>query len=405
MKYRPMLKSAPGKLFMLYLACLSMLSFLSTDIYLPAFEKMASSLATTPSKVSLTLSVFVAGMALGQMIFGLLAHRKGNRFALLLGLTIFMIATAGICASESIYAIIAWRVAQGFGASAASVIWQALVVERFDDKQTQHIFYVLMPLVALSPALAPVLGAMLVEHYSWKILFWILLGTGVLLFLITLQLRSPPQSRHKAAFRGASISQFFKHPVFMGQVLISSGCAGIFFAYLTSWPFVMSGFGYSPDAVGLSFIPQTICFLLGGQLAKIYNHHSDHVDVLPWLLCFLGGSLMVMVGIQVGWPESGLYGLLLPFCGIAFANGAIYPTVIHRALQVFVGDAALASSLHNTLQLGMSMLASMLVAWWISAAIVVTLSVMVLFLGVVGCGYYWSESKKISAIMAQKTAY
>lgn len=389
-----MIKSAPGKLFMLYLACLSMLSFLSSDIYLPAFDKMALSLTTTQNMVSLTLSVFVAGLALGQISFGLLAQRKGNRFALLLGLAAFMAATAGICLSETVEAVVMWRVMQGFGASAASVIWQALVVERFDDKQTQHIFYVLMPLVALSPALAPVLGSLLLKDYSWRVLFWILLGTGVLLFLITLQLGSPAKARYKASFAGVAISQFCKHPLFIGHVLISSGCAGIFFAYLTSWPFVMSGFGYTPDVVGFSFIPQTLSFLLGGQLAKYHSQRCSNVSLLPWLLCTLCFFVFVMIGIQLMWPESGLYGLLLPFCGIAFANGAIYPTVIHRALQVFVDDAALASSLHNTIQLGMSMLASTLVALSMPAAIVGTLSIMALFLLVVGCGYYLTELKQ-----------
>ena len=88
-----MLKSAPGVLFMIYLSLLSMLSFLATDMYLPAFDVIRQDFHATASVTSLSLSLFVGGLALGQLLYGKIAFYKGNRFALLMGLSVFMVAS------------------------------------------------------------------------------------------------------------------------------------------------------------------------------------------------------------------------------------------------------------------------------------------------------------------------
>lgn len=82
----------PSKMTIIWFACLSMLGFLATDMYLPAFEVIREDFDTSQSLIGLTLSIFLLGMALGQLIYGPLSDRIGRIKVLLGGMTLFSIA-------------------------------------------------------------------------------------------------------------------------------------------------------------------------------------------------------------------------------------------------------------------------------------------------------------------------
>ncbi|GAL37458.1 multidrug resistance protein [Vibrio maritimus] len=167
-----------SKLQLIYLSALSMLGFIATDMYLPAFKLIEQDFATGPEQIALSLTVFLVGMGLGQFVWGLASDRFGHRKTLFAGLTIFTIASFGLAWSEQVWQLLSLRLLQAIGVCAPAVIWQSMVIDKFDKKTSQQIFATIMPLVALSPALAPQLGVLLTEMWGWHSIFVVLAITG-----------------------------------------------------------------------------------------------------------------------------------------------------------------------------------------------------------------------------------
>ncbi|UJF19999.1 Bcr/CflA family multidrug efflux MFS transporter [Vibrio sp. SS-MA-C1-2] len=349
----------------IWFAGLSMLGFIATDMYLPAFHSMQQSLMTDKSMIGWTMSIFLLGMALGQLVYGPLSDRIGRKKALIFGLTLFAI-TSFVCATtESIYVLLTMRFFQALGACSAAVIWQAVVIDRYDSIQSQRIFATIMPLVALSPALAPLLGSFLDAHLGWRSIFYTLIGLGALLALAT---AFQPESLQKKAISQSWFKQLkqdyreiFSSSNFKGNMLIYAGCSAAFFAWLTGSPFVMSAMGYSGADIGLSYIPQTIAFIIGGYGCRSLLNKIEGPKLLPWLLLVLAVSILSMVAIALTQPTTIVL-VLIPFCVMAACNGAIYPIVVNQALSEFKHCSATAAGLLNVLQTLLSFAASALVS-------------------------------------------
>ena len=386
-----MLKSSSGSCFIIYLSLLSMLGFLSTDIYLPAFSALEASLNSSPNMIAASLSLFVVGVALGQLFFGQLAQKSGNRFALLVGLGLFLVASSFLAYVETDVALIAGRLIQGFGVSSAGVIWQSLVIERFDEKESQRVFSIVMPLVALSPALAPVLGAYILESSGWCSIFVSLSILALFMFLITLQLKECKACLHKKHHEPRSeitIKDLLQHPVYLGNALMFGGMGGVFFGYLTLWPTIMESFGYSPEQLGQSFIPQTLMFMFGGFLSArlVRTHGASKTQTILMTVMLL--SIATIVVFNVFLEPTSVFSLLIPFCFVAMANGGLYPIVVNQALQVFPEYSARASGLQNFIQSVMNATASGLAAYFAATAAFSASMVMCLFLSIVLYGLF-----------------
>ncbi|MEN5015660.1 purine nucleoside transporter PunC [Erwinia sp. Eh17-17] len=375
-----------SKGFMLYLALLSMLGFLATDMYLPAFGVMQQDLQTEAGAISASLSIFLAGFACAQLVWGPLSDRIGRKPVLVMGLSLFAIGCAAMLWVESAPWLLALRFVQAVGVCAAAVSWQALVVDRYSGPQANRVFATIMPLVALSPALAPLLGAWLLQHFSWRSIFVALLLISVMLLIPTLRLPSrTPQTKETVKTPAPGFFSLLKSPVYSGNVAIYAACSASFFAWLTGSPFILGRLGLSPADIGLSYVPQTIAFLIGGFSCRALLNHFAGRQLLPWLLAFYSLSIaaIYLAALQ---PQPSLFALLLPFCGMAMANGAIYPIVVSSALLPFPHATGKAAALQNMLQLGLCFLASLVVSTWIESALYTTTLVMVatIFLAIVG---------------------
>ncbi|NHV08861.1 Bcr/CflA family multidrug efflux MFS transporter [Cronobacter turicensis] len=375
----------PDKGFLCWLAGLSVLGFLATDMYLPAFAVIEADLHTAPSAISASLSLFLAGFALAQLVWGPLSDRFGRRPVLLAGLVIFALACLGTVWVESAGALLALRFIQAVGVCSAAVSWQALVTDRYPAQQARRIFATIMPLVGLSPALAPLLGSWILNHFSWQAIFVVLFAITALLIIPALRLPSGAPQGNKGG-EPLSFMMLLRSRVYSGNVLIYAACSASFFAWLTGSPFILHEMGYSPAVIGLSYVPQTIAFLIGGYGCRSALQKWQGETLLPWLLA--GFALSVLATWFVGLSEAvTLTTLLIPFCLMAMANGAIYPIVVAAALLPFPQATGRAAALQNTLQLGLCFVASLVVSWLVATPLLSTTSVMLATVLLAGLGF------------------
>ena len=338
----------PGKGFLVWLAGLSVLGFLATDMYLPAFAAIQSDLQTPASAVSASLSLFLAGFAVAQLLWGPLSDHYGRKPVLLLGLSIFALGSLGMLWVENATGLLVLRFVQAVGVCAASVIWQALVTDYYPSQKVNRIFATIMPLVGLSPALAPLLGSWILVHFSWQAIFATLFAITLILMLPALRLKPTAKARDDSQDK-LTFATLLRSKVYRGNVLIYAACS----AALQKWQ--------------------------GRQL-------------LPWLLILYAFS--VVATWATGFIHHvALAEILIPFCVMAIANGAIYPIVVAQALRPFPQATGRAAALQNTLQLGLCFLASLVVSWLIATPLLTTTSVMLTTVLLAAAGYKMQSQK------------
>ena len=336
----------------------------------------------------MSLTVFLVGMAIGQLLWGLASDRFGHRNTLAAGLGLFTVASFGLAFSDQVWQLLTLRFIQAIGVCAPAVIWQAMVIKRYSNS-SQQIFATIMPLVALSPALAPQLGVVLADNFGWHSIFVALTLMGLLLVATTMA-----QSNEKEPAKQTSMSSDIKALVgsktYLGNVMMFATASAAFFAYLTGMPEIMAQLGYEAKDIGLSFIPQTIAFMAGGYLGKKGVAKFGDEKVLRQLIgLFSVASLLVFIASQ--WQLTSIWPILAPFCLIAVANGALYPIVVNRALASAKQSPATAAGLQNSLQICVSSLASALVAAMASQAQVVTGIAIIICMSGLWLGYIVSN--------------
>lgn len=378
-------------LFFIYLVGLSIIGFLATDMYLPAFDKMRIDLDTSKSSISGTLSLFLAGYGIAQLLWGPISDKVGKRKTVLMGLSIFTISSLGIYFTTSVNLLLLLRLVQAIGVCAAAVSWQSLVIERYPKEETNKIFASIMPLVALSPALAPLIGAFLLNYFGWRSIFIALAVIALLLILYTLTINEGPAAAGKKNKSGNAAPEksywsLLKSKRYLGNVLLYALCSAAFFAWLTGSPFFLKELGYNESEIGFSFFPQTIAFLIGGYGYRSLSSRIEGKKLLPYLLILYSASALSLYLITISITPT-LTILLIPFCLMALSNGACYPIVVAEALKLFPNNVGKAAGLQNTIQLGICFLASAVVSLFSKDALLTTTIVMTCTIPFVFIGY------------------
>ncbi|ELV8626209.1 Bcr/CflA family multidrug efflux MFS transporter [Vibrio cidicii] len=377
-----------SKMQLVYLAALSMLGFVATDMYLPAFKAMEIDFMTGPEQIALSLTVFLVGMAVGQLLWGLASDKFGHRNTLAAGLALFTLASLGLAFSDQVWQLLSLRFVQAIGVCAPAVIWQAMVIKRYSSS-SQQIFATIMPLVALSPALAPQLGVVLADSFGWHSIFVALTVLGLVLVAATMAQPSVANAPKQSSVK-SDIKHLLSSKTYLGNVMMFATASAAFFAYLTGMPEIMAKLGYDAKDIGMSFVPQTIAFMLGGYLGKVGVRKFGDEKVLRQLIgLFSVAALLIFIASQ--WQLTSIWPILAPFCLIAVANGALYPIVVNRALASAKQSPATAAGLQNSLQITVSSLSSALVAALASQAQAVTGMAIILCMGGLWMGYVISN--------------
>jgi len=397
----------------IWLVGLSMLGFLATDMYLPAFDIIRQDLQSSSQMIGWSLSVFLFGMAGGQLIYGPLTNRFGKRSVLTGSLILFCLGSIICTLYSSIEFLLAGRLVQAIGACGSTIIWQSFVIEKYDSKTSQRIFATVMPLVALSPALAPLLGAMLESQFGWQSIFYTLVLIGIILIIRSNLINfskthcadAQATAENAATVQRSTIKQQYidilKSKTFTGNMLIYAACSAAFFAWLTGSPFAMASLGYSGADIGLSYVPQTIAFIVGGYGCRMLLNKFEARQILPWLLKLFISSVVAMFLIATSMELSSMIPLLTALCFLAMANGAIYPLVVNNALAEFKENSACAAGLMNFLQLMLCVIASALVSALSSYGVIAMTAVMAMTAVIVVSGHYLIVKKEKVQTLAE----
>lgn len=362
----------------------------STDLYLPSLPAMVRSFDTDVSTVQLTLSVFVFGFAISQLIYGPLSDRFGRRPVLLAGIATYFVASLLCLLATSIELLIAGRLLQALGACAGPVLARAAVRDVYPRDQAARVLSYMASAMALMPAVAPIFGGLMESTIGWRGNFALLALFGAVLLWGTWQLLE--ETNHHQDGHALQLWKIFgnyrlllRDRRFLGHTLTIGFAFAALFCFISGSSFVLIDvlqvdtrlFGFAFGCVVFGYVSGT--FLSGRIGQRIGLPRMIRVGILLGIAAGAGLAVLAWAGVQtvaaVVLPTSLYFlsvGLVLPNTTAAAINP--YPTMAGSAsamlgfIQMAVGAVAgwLVGVLHNGTTIPM---ASVLFAMAVAAAL------------------------------------
>jgi DHA1 family bicyclomycin/chloramphenicol resistance-like MFS transporter len=338
---------------------------ISTDLYLPAMPAMGRSLHADAGAIELTVSGYLIGFSLGQLLWGPISDRYGRRLPVAIGLVLFIIGSAGCALSSSAPALVGWRVVQAIGACAAVVLGRAMVRDLYAGDQAARMLSTLLTIMAIAPLLGPSLGGQILARAGWRAIFWTLVGIGALtLGALFVLLETLPQARRnpeKLARAFGAYGLLLRHR----QLMFYAGASGFFyggtFAYIAGSPFAyITTYHVRPQFYGLLFGAG----IFGIMVTNLINARLViKFGIARLLRVGTSGAalaaILLAIDTRTGW--GGLAGLVLPLFVFISVTGFIVANSIAGVLGFFPARAGAASALVGAIQYGAGIAGSALV--------------------------------------------
>ena len=345
-----------GFLVTMVLGGLTALPPLSMDMYLPALPEVTDALHAPAATVQLTLTACLAGMALGQIVVGPMSDRWGRRRPLLLGMVIYVMATA-ICAfAPTAELLIGFRLLQGLAGSAGIVIARAVVRDLYDGMDMARFFSTLMLISGVAPIVAPLIGGQVLRITDWRGIFVVLTAVGVVLTLVVwkwLHETLPEQDRRTGGIGEAlrTMRGLLADRVFAGYMIAGSLAFAALFAYVSASPFVVQEiYGASPQTFSLLFGINSVGLITVGQInGKILVGRVSLDKALGFGLGMITVAAVALLLMTSGaFGEVGLVPVAAGLFVLMSAMGLAMPNTNALALMRAKHAAGSASALLGT---------------------------------------------------------
>ena len=356
--------------FTLLLGALTTLASFATDMGLPVLAEMADSLGVPPGRAALSLSVFMAGFALGPLVFGPISDHVGRRRVLLTGVAMFTVFGGFAAFTRSLGGLLVWRFLMGTGAGGCSVLVVAMVRDLFTgiEARVQQSYVNLAAGVA--PIIAPTLGVAVATMGGWRAIYGFLaIGGAVLTTVATLRLAESLPQRPGGTFEVqralGGYARVLRHRVSIGYILVVALNFGCLFAYVSGSSLVLIGvLGVSQRMYGLLFAATAFGLMIGALTnARLSKAGISHARLMWWGQALIVGTALALLAFTVAAAIT--VWLLVPLAVIGFiGQGIVRPNAVQGALEPLPEIAGVASAVLSALQMIVGAASSAIVAEW-----------------------------------------
>jgi MFS transporter, DHA1 family, multidrug resistance protein len=337
---------------------------ISTDLYLPALPTMAGALRADAGTMELTISGYLVGFSLGQLLWGPVGDRYGRRMPVAVGLLLFVIGSAGCALAGTAWVMIAWRVVQAVGACAGVVLARAMVRDLHEGDRAAQTLSTLMTVMAVAPLLGPAVGGQILALAGWRAIFWTLVGIG---FLTLAALFTLPETLPRERRDAGPLARAFRY----GELLHSrallgyAGAGGFFyggvFAYVAGTPFAYIDYHHVPPRLYGALFAAGVVGIVATSLANarlVTRIGGDRLLRAGTVVAALAGA----ASAAAAWTGlGGLAGLVVPLLVFVSATGFIGANLVVGALASSPRRAGAVSALVGAVQYGSGMIGSALV--------------------------------------------
>ena len=348
----------------LTLVALVGVSTLSMNVFLPSLPAMARWFEADYALIQLSVGAYLGVNAVLQLVVGPLSDRYGRRPVILGGIALFMLATLGCLWAPTVEVFLAFRMAQA-AIVTAMVLSRAVVRDLYPQDQAASMLGWVTMGMSVVPMVGPAIGGALEASFGWQSNFWLLLGAGAGLWLLTYLDLGETAPRAGGSFR----NQVRQYPDlltsrrFWGYCAASAFASGAFFAYLGGAPFVGSEvYGLSPAELGVFFGAPALGYLVGNGLSGRFSKSVGIDRMILWgALGQVGGLATLLALTLAGLTSHWVFFGFITFVGLG--NGLVIPNATAGMLSVKPHLAGTASGLGGAMMIGGGAALSALAGW------------------------------------------
>lgn len=339
------------------LGALSALGPVSMDVYLPSLPQAGAALHTTPAGIQSSLTAFLLGLAVGQLITGPLSDSRGRRKPLLAAMTVAVIAPALCATAPNIVILDLFRLLQGAAGAAGLAICFAIVRDLYSGAAAARAFSILMAVFGVAPIVALPIGGQLLRITDWRGVFLTVAGLGVV-FLgcayawVGETLPAARRTRGGLAVRAAVLRRLATDPSFTGYALASGLSFAALIAYISASPFVFQGlYHLSPQLFALLFAINAAGMLLANTLnARLLRRFPPRALLDVGLTSAAVGAAGTFVVAVTTKHHAHLWAMVLPLFLLVSSTGLTRPNATALALERHGDTAGSAAAITGVIQ-------------------------------------------------------
>jgi DHA1 family bicyclomycin/chloramphenicol resistance-like MFS transporter len=330
-----------------FLGALAALAPLSIDMYLPSLPLMPEEFGVTTSVIQLTLTMTMAGMAIGQIFAGPISDIKGRRIPLVFGMIIFVLSTVVCVFATTIDIFLVFRFIQGLSGAVGIVIARAIARDLYEGPQLTKLFSMLMLVNGLAPILAPVIGGEILVFASWRGIFVLLMLIGLMLTVAALLFKESLRSEDRIRGWGSTFKSFralLTNKYFLGHCLMQCFSFAAFFAYISGSSFIFQNiYGVSAQEYSLIFGGIGLAIAITGVIPMRLAGRVADEKLLRWsLVQSFVGSLLIFTAC---WFKAPLVLLILSLLVVIPMIAIMGATSFSLAMRAHGKNAGSASAL------------------------------------------------------------
>ena len=297
------------------LAGLAALAPFAIDTYLPAFPTLEHALEGTPVELQQSLTFYLLPYALMTLWHGAISDSIGRITTIKWGLGVFVLASIGCAFAPNVETLWFFRALQGISGGAGNVVARAMVRDLFEGAQAQRVMATVQMLFGIAPAVAPIIGGLLLGIHWQAIFIFLALYSALSLWAA---MRYLPETMPIEKRMPLSAKQVIKdYKVIFGDkefnyvvLALSANFAGFFIYVLASPVFLVKQLGFTQHQFGYMFIPTVCGMILGSYLAKrAAGRYARHKVVK---VAYLWMAAMVILNVLICYtlPTRPIYNIL-----------------------------------------------------------------------------------------------
>jgi DHA1 family bicyclomycin/chloramphenicol resistance-like MFS transporter len=331
--------------------------------YTPAMPAMAKALHADYGMVQFTMSSYLVGSSISQLVYGPASDRFGRRPVMLVGAVILILGALLCMISFSIWPLIGGRLIQGVGACAGGVIADAAVRDAFSAERRQRVYAKLNAAFALAPAIGPVVGTWVAHAFGWHANFAVLLGLSLLLGgLVWYYL---PETNRALDRRALELSRLWRNGKevvttrgFLFYVVIGGLCVGVVYTALIGAPdLVINVLGLGSAAIAIVAGAILLAFVIGAGSCAWLTHRVPNLWIIAAGLLVVVGGAGALMGVAIVADGKGSLGDYLAPIAVCFIGvGLVVPVSTAKAMAPFGDSTGAASSLMGFIRMGVAAL-------------------------------------------------